>query len=115
MAGVSEQQRELAGSRLVVHEDVTDALVERVVARARTIRIGNPLDPETEMGPMATDKQYHTVLGHFASAREQGPRERRGRHRRGHRDQVGVGRAHRRHPGPVHPRMTGARRLRRGA
>ena len=62
----------MAGSRLVVHEDVKDALVERVVARARTIKIGNPLDPETEMGPMATDKQYETVLGHFASAREQG-------------------------------------------
>ena len=46
--------------------------MERVVARARTIKIGNPLDPETEMGPMATDKQYETVLSHFASAREQG-------------------------------------------
>jgi aldehyde dehydrogenase (NAD+) len=62
----------MAGSRLVVHQDVKDALVERVVARARTIKIGNPLDPETEMGPMATDKQYDTVLSHFASAREEG-------------------------------------------
>jgi (Z)-2-((N-methylformamido)methylene)-5-hydroxybutyrolactone dehydrogenase len=62
----------MAGSRLVVHEDVKDALVERVVARAGTIKIGNPLDPETEMGPMATDKQYDTVLSHFASAREEG-------------------------------------------
>src|SRR5215468_3573335 len=62
----------MAGSRLVVHEDVKDALVERIVARARTIRIGNPLDPETEMGPMATDKQFDTVLGHFASARAEG-------------------------------------------
>jgi aldehyde dehydrogenase (NAD+) len=62
----------MAGSRVVVHEDVKDALVERVVARARTIKIGNPLDPATEMGPMATDKQYDTVLSHFASAREEG-------------------------------------------
>src|SRR5262249_42087449 len=54
----------MAGSRLVVHEDVQDALVERIVARARTIKIGNPLDPETEMGPMATGKQFDTVLGH---------------------------------------------------
>ncbi len=45
----------MAGSRVVVHEDVRDALVERVVARARRIVIGNPLDPATEMGPMATD------------------------------------------------------------
>jgi acyl-CoA reductase-like NAD-dependent aldehyde dehydrogenase len=55
-----------------VHEDVKDALVERIVARARTIKIGNPLDPDTEMGPMATDKQYDTVISHFASAREEG-------------------------------------------
>ena len=62
----------MAGSRLVVHEDVKDALVERVVNRANSIKIGNPLDPETEMGPLATDKQFETVLSHFASAREEG-------------------------------------------
>ena len=62
----------MAGSRVVVHESVADALVEKVVARAKTIKIGDPLDPETEMGPVATDKQYATVLSHFASAREQG-------------------------------------------
>jgi aldehyde dehydrogenase (NAD+) len=62
----------MAGSRLVAHTDIKDALVERIVARARIIKIGNPLDPETEMGPMATDKQYDTVLSHFASAREEG-------------------------------------------
>jgi aldehyde dehydrogenase (NAD+) len=62
----------MAGSRVVVQESVRDALVDRIVARARTIRIGDPRDPATEMGPMATDKQYATVLGHFASARDEG-------------------------------------------
>jgi aldehyde dehydrogenase (NAD+) len=62
----------MAGSRVVVHESVKDALVERVVARAKRIKIGNPLDAETEMGPMATDKQYATVLSHFESARAEG-------------------------------------------
>jgi len=62
----------MAGSRVVVHESVKDALVERIVARAQTIKIGNPMDPATEMGPVATDKQYATVLSHFASAREDG-------------------------------------------
>jgi len=62
----------MAGSRVVVHESVKDALVERVVARAKTIKIGNPLEAETEMGPMATDKQYATVLSHFESARAEG-------------------------------------------
>lgn len=62
----------MAGSRVVVHESVKDALVERIVARARTIKIGNPLDPATEMGPMATDKQYDIVLSHFADAAAEG-------------------------------------------
>jgi (Z)-2-((N-methylformamido)methylene)-5-hydroxybutyrolactone dehydrogenase len=62
----------MAGSRVVVHEGVKDALVERIVARAKRIVIGNPLDAATEMGPMATDKQYATVLSHFQSAREEG-------------------------------------------
>jgi len=62
----------MAGSRVVVHESVKDALVDRIVARARMIKIGNPLDEDTEMGPMATDKQYDTVMSHFASAREDG-------------------------------------------
>src|SRR2546430_3451341 len=58
-------------SRVIVHADVKDALVERVVNRARTIKIGNPLEPDTEMGPMATDKQYDTVLSHFESRSEE--------------------------------------------
>ncbi len=62
----------MAGSRVVVHESVKDALVDRIVARARTIKIGNPLDEDTEMGPMATDKQFDTVMSHFASARDEG-------------------------------------------
>jgi acyl-CoA reductase-like NAD-dependent aldehyde dehydrogenase len=62
----------MAGSRVLVHADVQEALVERIVRRARAIKLGNPLDPDTEMGPMATDKQYATVLSHFDSARAEG-------------------------------------------
>jgi (Z)-2-((N-methylformamido)methylene)-5-hydroxybutyrolactone dehydrogenase len=62
----------MAGSRVLVHQDVRDALVDRIVRRAGTIKIGNPLSPDTEMGPMATDKQFETVLSHFRSARADG-------------------------------------------
>ncbi|WP_459960583.1 aldehyde dehydrogenase, partial [Mycobacterium avium] len=62
----------LAGSRLLVHESVADALVERIVARASTIKLGDPKDPATEMGPVSNQPQYEKVLSHFASAREQG-------------------------------------------
>ncbi|MGD1257042.1 aldehyde dehydrogenase [Mycobacterium seoulense] len=62
----------LAGSRLLVHEGIADALVERIVARASTIKLGDPKDPATEMGPVSNQPQYEKVLSHFASARDQG-------------------------------------------
>jgi acyl-CoA reductase-like NAD-dependent aldehyde dehydrogenase len=62
----------LAGARLLVHESVAEALVDRIVARASTIKLGDPKDPATEMGPLSNQPQYEKVLSHFASAREQG-------------------------------------------
>jgi aldehyde dehydrogenase (NAD+) len=43
----------IAGSRLLVHEDVADEVTEAVSARARTVVLGDPLRDETEMGPLA--------------------------------------------------------------
>ena len=62
----------MAGSRLVVHADVHDELVGLVAARAATIRLGDPRDPATEMGPVANGPQYEKVLGHLRAAREEG-------------------------------------------
>src|SRR5246127_111203 len=62
----------LAGSRLLVDRSVADALVDKIVARAATIKLGDPKDPATEMGPVSNQPQYEKVLSHFASAREQG-------------------------------------------
>jgi aldehyde dehydrogenase (NAD+) len=53
----------VAGSRLVVHEDVHDALIERLIARADTIKLGDPLDVASEMGPLANPAQLNTVTG----------------------------------------------------
>jgi (Z)-2-((N-methylformamido)methylene)-5-hydroxybutyrolactone dehydrogenase len=47
----------VAGSRLLVHESLHDAFVERLTARAAKIRIGDPQDMATEMGPLATLRQ----------------------------------------------------------
>jgi aldehyde dehydrogenase (NAD+) len=62
----------MAGSRLVVHQDVADAVVQRVVDRAATIRLGDPSDPATEMGPLSNERQFQTVLDHFATAKVEG-------------------------------------------
>lgn len=51
----------LAGSRLLVHESVHDELVQRITERARTIIMGDPADPATEMGPVANRRQLATV------------------------------------------------------
>ena len=62
----------LAGSRLLVEHSVADELVDKIVARAATIKLGDPKDPATEMGPVSNQPQYEKVLSHFASACEQG-------------------------------------------
>ena len=62
----------MAGSRLIVHESVHDELVALVAERAGRIRLGDPNDPETEMGPVANRPQYEKVLGYLRTAREEG-------------------------------------------
>lgn len=51
----------VAGSRLIVQRSIKDALVERIAAKAREIRIGDPGDTETEMGPLATARQREHI------------------------------------------------------
>ena len=62
----------MAGSRLIVHEDVHDELIERVAGRARKIVLGNPLDEATEMGPLANGPQFAKVTGILEQARNEG-------------------------------------------
>jgi aldehyde dehydrogenase (NAD+) len=62
----------IAGSRLLVHESVHDALVERLAARAGTIVLGDPTDAATEMGPVANEEHLRSVRGFITRAMEQG-------------------------------------------
>ena len=62
----------MAGSRLIVHGSVAEELVAKVVARADAIRLGDPNDPATEMGPVANRPQYEKVLGYLRVAAEEG-------------------------------------------
>ena len=64
----------MAGSRVIVHEDVHDELVRLVAERANTIKLGDPNDPDTEMGPIANKPQYEKVLGYLDTARAEGAR-----------------------------------------
>jgi acyl-CoA reductase-like NAD-dependent aldehyde dehydrogenase len=62
----------VAGSRLIVHESVHDALVAEVVERARRIQLGDPMDLATEMGPMASREQAAKALRYIEIARSEG-------------------------------------------
>ena len=62
----------IAGSRLLVEDSVFEQVVNTIVARAKKIRMGNPLEKETEMGPVANRKQFEEILGHIDKAIAEG-------------------------------------------
>lgn len=64
----------IAGSRLLLDERIADEFLERFVALARSIRLGDPLDPHTEMGPLTSALHRDRVLAYVDIAREQGGR-----------------------------------------
>ncbi len=62
----------IAGSRLLVHEDVRDDVIDGISRRAREIRLGDPSDMGTEMGPLAFEGQMNKVLEYFDIATSEG-------------------------------------------
>jgi 5-carboxymethyl-2-hydroxymuconic-semialdehyde dehydrogenase len=67
-------QRCTAGSRLLVQEPLYDQIVTAVAARARNIRVGDPFDPKTELGPLIRPEHHARVLDYIQSARDAGAR-----------------------------------------
>jgi acyl-CoA reductase-like NAD-dependent aldehyde dehydrogenase len=59
-------------SRLLVHRSKYREIVERVAARVRALRLGDPLDPAAEMGPVNSERQHARVLGFVAGAQRDG-------------------------------------------
>lgn len=57
-------QRCTATSRLIVHEKVYGTFAERLVAAAKALRVGNGLDPRTQMGPLVSAAQLRSVASH---------------------------------------------------
>jgi aldehyde dehydrogenase (NAD+) len=62
----------IAGSRGLVHKDVFDVVVARVIERAATIKMGDPKDPDTEMGPICFPGQLEKIRGYVDNARSSG-------------------------------------------
>ncbi|GIU95985.1 MAG: aldehyde dehydrogenase [Gaiellaceae bacterium] len=72
--GVFYNQGEVcnAASRLLVHADVKDELLEKIVGVASRIRPGDPLDPTTRMGAIVDETQLRRVLAYIEAGKEEG-------------------------------------------
>src|SRR5581483_2492689 len=63
-----------AASRMLVHRDIYDRVVEDLAARARKLRLGNPLDPATQMGPQISGRQMDRILDYIETGKQEGAR-----------------------------------------
>lgn len=59
-------------SRLFLHEDIHDEVMEKLAKRLKNIHIGHPLDPETEMGCLVDEKQHEKVTGYIEIGKQEG-------------------------------------------
>ncbi|MEO0734918.1 MAG: aldehyde dehydrogenase family protein [Bacteroidota bacterium] len=59
-------------SRMLVHEDIYDAFMERVIERVEAIKMGHPMDPSTMMGAQASNDQYEKILNYIDIGKEEG-------------------------------------------
>lgn len=62
----------IAGSRLILHESIADAFLEKFVSLAKSIRLGDPLDSQTEMGPLTSQIHLERVLHYIEIAKSEG-------------------------------------------
>jgi acyl-CoA reductase-like NAD-dependent aldehyde dehydrogenase len=62
----------IAGSRLVLHSAIADEFLDKFITLAKSIKLGNPLDAGTEMGPLTSRQHRDRVLAYVDVAREQG-------------------------------------------
>nr|WP_295468890.1 betaine-aldehyde dehydrogenase [Mesorhizobium sp.] len=60
------------GTRVFVQKDLHERFVDRLVERTKKIRLGDPLDPETQMGPLINKAQHDKVLGYIEIGKKEG-------------------------------------------
>jgi betaine-aldehyde dehydrogenase len=68
-------------TRVFVHASVKTAFLERLVKRVSAMRIGDPMDPQTHVGPLVSEQHMQKVLGYIARGRAEGARAVVGGHR----------------------------------
>src|SRR5467141_3292645 len=74
-------QRCTAASRLIVHERIYEQVVDELVERTEKLRIGNPIDEKTEMGPVASKDQEKKILEYIEIGKKEGDKLLAGGHK----------------------------------
>ncbi|MBX9609373.1 MAG: aldehyde dehydrogenase family protein [Gammaproteobacteria bacterium] len=64
----------IAGSRLLLQESIADAFLDKFIALAESIKLGDPLAPDTEMGPLTSRLHQQRVLAYIETAKREGNR-----------------------------------------
>jgi len=64
----------MSNSRVFLHEDIYDAVLAEILKRVRALKCGDPRDPATQIGAMASREQYRKVLGYIELAKQAGAR-----------------------------------------
>ena len=62
----------ISGSRLLLHEDIADEFTQRLVEVVSKAKIGDPLDPDTQIGPIANRPHYESILAKIGAAEAAG-------------------------------------------
>lgn len=62
----------IAASRLLLHASVAEEFMARFTETAASIRVGDALDPQTQLGPLVSSQQYDRVLGYLGKAANEG-------------------------------------------
>ena len=60
-----------AGSRLLLHRSIHDSFLDGLIERANALRVGSPLDEDTQLGPMVSERQLDRVLGYVDRGRRE--------------------------------------------
>jgi len=63
-----------SGTRLLIHESIHDEFLERLVRRAGDLRVGDPLDPSSDIGPVMNARQRERILDYVTGAEAEGAR-----------------------------------------
>src|SRR4051812_35016099 len=74
-----------AGSRLLVESHVQDELVDRILKRVKTTKVGAPFDPATTQGPQVSQEQFDKIMQYIESGKQQGAKLLSGGNRSGDR------------------------------